>query len=69
VREQANAWINRGADRAKETAASLREGAYEVSDRTQRYVREEPVKSVLVAAAAGAALAGLMILLSRSRRW
>ena len=46
----------------------LRQGAYQISDRTADYIRNEPVKSVLIAAAAGASLVALASLLGRSRR-
>jgi ElaB/YqjD/DUF883 family membrane-anchored ribosome-binding protein len=58
-------WLQRNAATARDAALSVREEAVAVGDRTQRYVRDEPVRSVLVAAAAGAALAGLCIALSR----
>jgi ElaB/YqjD/DUF883 family membrane-anchored ribosome-binding protein len=45
-------------------------GASSVSDyaqATQRYIADEPVKSALIAAAIGAAVAGLVIALRRTR--
>lgn len=37
----------------------IREGAHHASDKTVAYIREEPVKSMLIAAATGAALMAL----------
>ena len=37
------------------------------SDATVNYIKEEPVKSILVAAATGAALMALVSMMSRSR--
>jgi ElaB/YqjD/DUF883 family membrane-anchored ribosome-binding protein len=46
----------------------VREQAVAVSERTQRYVRDEPLKSVLVAAAAGALVTGLVVFAARRTR-
>ncbi|HXD40886.1 MAG TPA: hypothetical protein VN649_10015 [Ramlibacter sp.] len=49
------------------TAAAQRQlGEY--ADATRRYVADEPIKSALIAAAIGAAVAALLMALSRSRR-
>lgn len=58
-------WLNRNAAMARDAAGSLREEAVAVGDRTQRYVRDEPVKSVMIAAAAGAGLALLCTMMAR----
>ena len=58
-------WLHRNAEMAKGAAVSLREEASAVGDRTQRYVRDEPVKSVMLAAAAGAGLAVMCMLIGR----
>ncbi|KPF47790.1 hypothetical protein IP87_21050 [beta proteobacterium AAP121] len=59
-------------DSAHRGAAALREGSHQLMDRAQHmrtdtvtYIRDEPVKSMLIAAAAGAALMALASLLSR----
>lgn len=44
------------------------DGAARATDSTVSYIKDEPVKAMLIAAATGAALAALMSLLSRSRR-
>ena len=45
----------------------LRDKAYRASDSTVGYIKDEPVKAILMAVAAGAAIAALASLLSRSR--
>jgi len=59
---------NAAAQSVQDATRRLRDGALQVSDGTSRYVQNEPVKSVLIAAAAGALLMGLVSLLSRSSR-
>jgi len=65
---QAEMAARRGADVVRDTSAQLREKAVRASDTTVGYIREEPVKSMLIAAATGAALMALIGLLARSRR-
>ena len=65
---QAEMAARRSADAVRDTSAQLRERAARASDTTVGYIREEPVKSMLIAAATGAALMALIGLLSRSRR-
>lgn len=60
-------WLNRNASLARDTATSLREEAVALGDRTQRYMRDEPVRSALMAAAAGAVIAGFFMMLGRRR--
>ena len=47
----------------------VRDNANMVSDRTVTYIRDEPVKSMLIAAAAGATLVALARLLGRPRSY
>ena len=49
------------------TGTRLREQMDDYSDATARYVRDQPAKSVLIAAAAGAAFALVTMALSRRR--
>jgi len=49
------------------TSEQLLASAHRASDKTAQYIRDEPVKSVLIAAAAGAAVATLISLLTRSQ--
>ena len=58
---------NRSLDRAREMSSSLRDRAYTAGSQTVGYVREQPLKTVLVAVAAGAAIAMVVRLLSSSR--
>jgi len=64
---QAEAAARRGADMVRDTSAQLRERATAAQDTTVSYIREEPVKAMLIAAATGAALMALVGLLTRSR--
>lgn len=62
----------RSLDRARQTSAQVRDQVRDqvgrAHDATTGYIRDEPMKSVLIAAAAGAALAGLVGWLARSRK-
>jgi len=64
---QAETAARRSADAVRDTSAQVREKALQVSDTTVGYIRNEPVKAMLIAAATGAALMALVGLLSRSR--
>jgi ElaB/YqjD/DUF883 family membrane-anchored ribosome-binding protein len=63
---QASDLTQRGADTVRETTQQLRERALRASDSTVNYIREEPVKSMLIAAATGAGLMALLSLMTRS---
>jgi ElaB/YqjD/DUF883 family membrane-anchored ribosome-binding protein len=63
----ASEFIHRGIDAVRDSSRQLREKAHQASDGTVAYIKEEPIKSVLYAAAAGAALVALISLLTRSR--
>jgi ElaB/YqjD/DUF883 family membrane-anchored ribosome-binding protein len=63
---QAEALARRSLDAARNGSHQLREQADRVSHNTVNYIRDEPVKAVLIAAAAGAAIVALASLLSRS---
>lgn len=63
MRSTAQSYIDRGTNAVREGSAKLKDSVSELTDRTATYVHEQPVKSVLMAAAAGAAiaiLAGMM---------
>lgn len=60
-------WFSRGSADAKELVNAARDEAAIANVEVQAYVRKEPVKSVLIAAAAGAVVAGLMAV-GRKRR-
>ena len=64
---QAETAARRGVEAVRETGAQVREKALKASDSTVSYIKDEPVKAMLIAAATGAALMALIGLLSRSR--
>ena len=64
--EQASALAHRGADAVRESSRQLRDKAAHASDATVNYIKDEPVKSILIAAATGAALMGLVSMMGRS---
>ncbi|OYU00466.1 MAG: hypothetical protein CFE40_04010 [Burkholderiales bacterium PBB1] len=66
--KDAESIARRGLDTARETSRQLRERAAHASDSTVQYIKDEPVKAMLFAAAAGAALVTVIGLLSRSRQ-
>ena len=57
----------RGLEVMRDSSQQLREKAQQASEQTVAYVKDEPVKSMLIAAATGARLMGLVSLLGRSR--
>nr|MDP2190402.1 hypothetical protein [Rhodoferax sp.] len=57
----------RGVDSVRETSQQLRDKAQQASATTVNYVKHEPVKAILIAAATGAALMALISLISHSR--
>jgi ElaB/YqjD/DUF883 family membrane-anchored ribosome-binding protein len=64
--EQMSALTQRGADHVDEASRQLREKARDASEGTVNYIRHEPIKAVLIAAATGAALMALVSLASHS---
>ena len=66
--EQAAALAQRGIDAVRTSSQQVREKAVQATDATAGYIRNDPIKAVLIAAATGAALMALVGLLSRSRR-
>lgn len=54
-------------DSVRDTSRQLRQQAHHASDRTVDYIRDDPVKAMLIAAATGAALMALVNLMSHSR--
>lgn len=66
--EQAEALAHRSADALRDGSHQLREKTEQASQQTLQYIRDEPVRSVLIAAAAGATLMALLALFGRSRR-
>lgn len=64
---QAEDVTRRGIERARQTATQVRERAAHAGDVTVGYIRDEPVKAVLAAVAAGAVTALVLTWFSRSR--
>jgi ElaB/YqjD/DUF883 family membrane-anchored ribosome-binding protein len=64
---QAESTVNRSVNAVRDISAQLRETGMMASDSTAAYVKEEPLKAILIAAATGAALMALVKLMSRSR--
>ena len=67
--EQASELTHRGVeavrDGLREGVHQVREKAQTISEQTACYIQEKPVKSVLIAAATGATLMGLLSLIVR----
>lgn len=63
---QAETLARRGMDVVRDSSQQLREQATEMTDRTTRYVKDEPLKAVMIAAAAGAALLAVLSVVVRS---
>lgn len=68
VAAQAEDLTRRGVDRAVEAAHHLRERSAQLGDATVHRIQNQPVKAVMIAAAAGAAIALLTQWLSRPQR-
>ena len=66
--EQISALTQRGVDAMRDGSQHLREKALQASDSAVGYIKDEPVKAMLIAAATGAALMALLSLMARSRR-
>jgi ElaB/YqjD/DUF883 family membrane-anchored ribosome-binding protein len=64
---QAEDLAHRSADALLDRGTQLRDRALDIGDRSVRYARDEPVKTVLIAAAAGAALIAVLALLGSRR--
>lgn len=66
VAQQASDLTHRGAEAVRAGGQQLREKAHSLGDSTVSYIKDEPVKSMLIAAATGAALMAMLSLVSRS---
>jgi len=67
VTSQAEAAARRGMEAVRDTSQQLRERALQAQDMTVAYVKDEPIKAMLIAAATGALLMGIISMLGRSR--
>ena len=68
VTHRASELAHQSVQSVRDTGRRLRDSAVHVSEGTVQYVRDEPVKSMLIAAATGALLMALVSLLARSGR-
>jgi ElaB/YqjD/DUF883 family membrane-anchored ribosome-binding protein len=59
--------VQRGLDAASTTSARAQRRLEQAADVTGKYIADQPVRSVLIAAAAGAAITALIVLASRRR--
>ena len=64
---QVDELTRRGLERARLASEDLRHSVARTGDRSIGFIQAQPVKSVLIAAAAGAALAALVSVLARDR--
>jgi ElaB/YqjD/DUF883 family membrane-anchored ribosome-binding protein len=69
LRAGAGQFATRGVDAATEAAALAQKQFSRYADVTGRYVSRQPVKSVLIAVAAGAVIAGLVVAARRRNRY
>ena len=67
VTEQATAIVQGGMDSVREASQQVRDRAQHATDSAVGYIKDEPVKAMLIAAATGAALMALISLMSHSR--
>ena len=65
---QAIGAAQRGVSALRNSSQHMLDRAHRASENTTSYIRGEPVKSMLIAAAAGATLMALVSLLTRERR-
>jgi ElaB/YqjD/DUF883 family membrane-anchored ribosome-binding protein len=65
--DQTQTILGRGIDGAKSAAQQVRDSATQASESLVTYAKENPVKTILIAAASGALLLTLFNALSRSR--
>jgi hypothetical protein len=65
--QQADGLLQRGAEALRDNGEQLQAQAAHAQDQLNTYVREEPLKSLLVAAVAGAVLMGVLGLMWRGR--
>ena len=65
--EQVTGFAQHGLDVVRDGSRRIRAEAQHASEATVNYIRHEPVKAVLIAAATGAVLMALVSLIARSR--
>lgn len=65
LKSEAQTIADRGLQAIDAATHQVSRGARHASDRTVAYIHAEPIKATLIAAAAGALLAGVVCLLAR----
>jgi hypothetical protein len=65
--KEAESAVNRGVEAVRDLSAQLRKKGMMVSETTVTSIRDEPIKAMVIAAVAGAALVALLRLMTRSR--
>jgi ElaB/YqjD/DUF883 family membrane-anchored ribosome-binding protein len=68
VAAKAEELARRSADVMRDRTADMKDRAVRTSDMTIGYIKDEPVKAILIAAATGAVLMALVTLLNRGER-
>ena len=66
--QHADDLLQLGAQALRQTSTQLRTQAHHASDATLDYIKREPIKAVLISAAAGAAVAVLLSLINGNRK-
>jgi ElaB/YqjD/DUF883 family membrane-anchored ribosome-binding protein len=66
--DRASEVAKRGVNSRRQTSNELLNKAHQATDTTVSYIKDEPVKAMLIAAATGAALMALMSAMSRNGR-
>ena len=64
--DQAKSWVDDKASRVQDRARAVRLKANDLSEQVVDYTRDEPVKALMIAAAAGAVLMLLLSVVARS---
>ncbi len=67
LQEQTSQLVHRGMDAVHDGALQLRDKAQLGTDATVHYIQREPIKSVLIAAAAGATIMAVIGLMGSAR--
>lgn len=67
IRADASKRVRRGVDSVRGRARRLSAGARRASKNASDYVKNEPIKAMLIAFAVGAALSAVVSLMTRSR--
>lgn len=68
VTDQAHKLMQQGREMVQGSAQLARDKAVDLSDQVVSYTKDEPVKAMLMAAAAGAVLIRMLSMVTRSRR-